>query len=242
MKGCVLCDMEEQQNRFATMITNDKTKCVYHNPILFETENFYLTIDLHPISDCHYLIVPKMHYTSYSLIPKKYEVELNFLIKLIKEKNDVENFILFEHGSGFINETLVGCGNSVFHAHMHFIGKLKYDSNKILKIMSLSGINLKELSIKTIERNNSLLQIIITNNDKCYNTPYLFLKFNDTECLIMLERDKIKIQSQFFRKMFSEEINGKGCFWNWKDIIEQNDKTVLQERIIKMITRFKVEK
>ncbi len=240
---CILCDTRRQQTTFVSLVARGEADLTSDNPILFETEHFYLTIDLHPVSDCHYLIIPKGHYTSYSLVPVEYERELDFIVGLIKEKTNTENFILFEHGSGIVNERLVGCGNSIFHAHLHFIGGLKYDLTEILGVISSYGVNPKELFMKRIKPGESLLQNIsvATYDGSCYHSPYLFLKFNDTDCFVMPEREETRIQSQFFRKMFAEEISGKGCFWNWKEGISHTDRLVLRQRVIRMIDLFKTK-
>lgn len=243
MENCILCNTGEQQIRFVSMVASSKISSAPDNPILAETDNFYLTIDLHPVSDCHYLIIPKGHFTSYSLVPKEYEKELEFLIELVKEKTAVEDFILFEHGSGFVDEKLVSCGNSVFHAHMHFIGGLRYELDRVLGVMSFYSVNPKELFMKTIKPGESLLSTIsaTTSDGKCHHSPYLFLKFNSTDCFVMPEREQVRIQSQFFRRMFAEEVGGRGCFWNWKEGMTQVDKIVLQKRIAGMIAPFKAK-
>lgn len=236
-KKCILCDIPLQEQKFKDL------KIIDGSPVLRETEHFYLTFDLHPISDCHYLIIPKEHITSYSLIPTDYQPELDALLQLTKEKSGVEHFILFEHGSGIVKNHLVGCGNSVFHAHLHFIGDLKYDLSEILKVISDHGIMPKELFMKTIQPKENLLHKIslATEDQKCLHSPYLFVKFNDTDFFIMPEREEVRIKSQFFRQVFAEELNGTGAFWDWKKGISHVDQLKNKERISKMLANFGIK-
>ena len=91
--------------------------------ILYQTENFYISIDGFPVSQHHLLIIPIQHQLSFSNIDKRYSDELQQIIyHLIEIYDNCKDFILFEHGNNReINKEHKTFGNSVDHAHLHFI-------------------------------------------------------------------------------------------------------------------------
>lgn len=91
--------------------------------IIFSDQHVFVTPDLSPIGELHFLIIPHKHYCNYATAPKVVRESLYKAIRYIREKiYQCEDFILFEHGSTKVNYG----GNSIDHAHVHII-KGKYD-------------------------------------------------------------------------------------------------------------------
>lgn len=242
-ESCILCNKKQQKSNFNKLYPNIS----YDNNFLMDSENFYVVTDLYPISSEHFLIIPKKHYTSYSMISYKLDDELNQLIKKITKKKNMEKFILFEHGAGIINDKIVGCGNSVFHAHIHLVGGLRYNLLDILKLLNKeSDLQIKELHMKHCANDKKEIGIIKQIQKNCKKkelfSPYLFVRYNQHECLVIPEKKLVKIKSQFFRKIFATEISGKKTFWNWKNRLGVIDKHLLKGRQKIMITHFKTKK
>ena len=101
---------------------------------MYQTENFYISIDGFPVSQHHLLIIPFQHQLSFSNLDKKYSEELQGIINyLIGVYGNCKDFILFEHGNNRkINKEQKTFGNSVDHAHWHFIPNIKISEEEII--------------------------------------------------------------------------------------------------------------
>jgi diadenosine tetraphosphate (Ap4A) HIT family hydrolase len=120
-----------------------KLECPHCDPasfalkkVLQETKNFYIVCDVHPLIEGHILIIPKKHLSCIGELPEKLFQEFVRLYDKVA-KFLLDNYGLvssFEHGK---------IGQTVFHAHMHF---LPYDGrpeniipeNKFRAIQKLS--------------------------------------------------------------------------------------------------------
>lgn len=99
IKNCVFCNRE-----------SDKGKTLY------ETENFFINMGIGLAAPGHVMLIPKCHYACCADIPERLRPEFEDLAKTIIEKikKNFGELFLIEYGV---------LGQSVFHAHLHFIPK-----------------------------------------------------------------------------------------------------------------------
>ncbi len=79
-----------------------------------ETKNFFIITDGAPLGPGHILLIPKKHFSCYASLPESLNEEfIDLRTKIIDflEKH-YGRTILFEHGIS---------GQTVFHAHLHFL-------------------------------------------------------------------------------------------------------------------------
>ena len=81
---------------------------------LYETENFFVKIGIAIVTPGHIMIISKNHYSCFGEMPPELDQEFNQL------KNKVFNLIQQHFSTPFLVE-FGAKGQSVFHAHIHFI-------------------------------------------------------------------------------------------------------------------------
>jgi histidine triad (HIT) family protein len=93
-------------------------------PRVYESENFFVINDNHPIKEGHCLIIPKKHYINLLDMPSSLGVELLDIAKkqgtrLIKEGK----------GEGFnlLQNNFSSAGQEVMHFHWHIVPRKKGD-------------------------------------------------------------------------------------------------------------------
>ena len=216
--------------------------------ILYQTENFYISIDGFPVSQHHLLIIPIQHQLSFSNLDKKYSDELQHIINhLIKIYDNCQDFILFEHGNNRkINLEKKTFGNSVDHAHLHFIPNVKISKEEIENYcLKDEKTNLKFKSSKNnfifTKEKNSQNFLEHLKEDLPTNGPYLFFYFNNELKSLCISESIIEgeIPSQYFRKFLSIFTNkeSENPFYNWKIPEELNASKENRELIINNILR-----
>lgn len=87
--------------------------------VLHETEHFRVVVGINIISAGHVMIVSKEHLPAFGAMPSEYDKEFWGLVDKVKKKI-TEKFsepMMIEYGNW---------GQSVFHAHMHFVPKISY--------------------------------------------------------------------------------------------------------------------
>ena len=222
----------EKQCKFCGPETCDKLfKKIYPGSpysILYQTENFYISIDGFPVSQHHLLIIPFQHQLSFSNLDKKYSEELQGIIDyLIGVYDHCKDFILFEHGNNRkINKDHKTFGNSVDHAHLHFIPNIKISEEKIINYCC----NDEKTCLKFKKQDNNFIFkkekskqnfLDYIQDDLPTNGPYLFFYFNNEIKKSVCISESIiegEVPSQYFRR-FLAIFNNKGCenpFYNWK--------------------------
>jgi len=84
------------------------------NQIIDESKNFYLLHDGFPLMEGHLLLIPKKHFDCYLGLDKNLIEEFNLLKKKVIDflTNYYQKPVIFEHGV---------VGQTVFHAHLHFL-------------------------------------------------------------------------------------------------------------------------
>jgi diadenosine tetraphosphate (Ap4A) HIT family hydrolase len=122
-KGCPFCEKNQET----------------YNRILEWTDDFYILSDIGPIVPGHLLLIPRQHIPCLATLDK--ELEKPFFV--LKEK--IISFLRKNYGQPIIFEHGV-TGQTVFHAHIHFIPTNEPLLDKILgkvearKIESLQDI------------------------------------------------------------------------------------------------------
>jgi len=94
---------------------------------IYENDNFFAVLDIHPISEGHTLIIPKKHYVNILDMPESMGEELISTIKDV-----ASNLIKNGKAEGFnilqSNEKVAQ--QEVFHLHFHVIPRKKDDGLK----------------------------------------------------------------------------------------------------------------
>ena len=86
--------------------------------IIYQDENIFVTPDISPIGEGHFLIITWDHYCNFACAPQTVRDSVKKAIKFISEKvYEGDNFLLFEHGSTNLKKS----GNSIDHAHIHTV-------------------------------------------------------------------------------------------------------------------------
>lgn len=187
-----------------------------------------------PISNHHLLIIPKFHYNSFCEIPSTLHYEFYFIIKIIRQTYNSEDILMFEHGSGSDNSIIKGCGNSVFHAHLHIIILLDKNHNFTLSGIKDNLLLAYDLTLKEFNDSNFLLKMQECNKNRY---SYLFIKYKENH-LLFVNSNNTNIESQFLRKYFLYLNNFK--YWDWKNL-NNDSKTFFIEKI-SFILKFWISK
>ena len=244
---CNFCSSEYSDELFHDVYPNAKTS------ILYKTKNFYISIDGYPVCENHLLIVPFDHELSFSNLNKEYSEELEELLNYMKKiYNNCNSYVLFEHGNNRKKGDKRSFGNSVNHAHMHFIPYKIIDKNEIInycfknentKLKLKEGVHYNNCFFENKSRKNILDYI---KEDLPTNEPYLFLHFvkekAETLCITENSIDG-EIPSQYFRKLLAIFMNPneKNPFYDWKISTEvklsQNQRINIINRIF---TKFSI--
>ena len=132
MEDCVFCDREK--------ILED---------ILHETDNFFVKVGLGILTPGHVMVIPKGHYLCYGELPDALEPEYGE-IKRWTQEQVTERF-----AAPSIVEYTPGYGQSIHHAHSHFI-PLKgdgYEVQSLLEEMFLPGnLNIEKADRKRLKQ------------------------------------------------------------------------------------------
>ena len=99
---------------------NSKTSDISH-----ENEFAYASYDTYPVSDYHYLIIPKRHIENYFALTDEELIACNDLIKIVKKEtlNKDKSIKAFNLG------TNIGkiAGQTIMHCHIHLIPRRQGD-------------------------------------------------------------------------------------------------------------------
>lgn len=114
--------------------------------VLYENQRFIIIPSLGPVADCHLLVLPKKHVSSYAALDTE---SLYYAEKLIRQtsclvKRKFGSSMVFEHGT---LDSEIHSSASCFHAHMHIVScpysivpLLRNDELKLRKINSLCSL------------------------------------------------------------------------------------------------------
>lgn len=218
---CNFCSCEYSDKLFHMVYQISQSSILYK-------KNFYISTDGYPICENHLLIVPFEHQFSFSNINRKNSEELEEVINyIIKKYNNCNNYILFEQGNNRKKDDKRTFGNSVIHAHIHFIPTQKMAKEKLIdycfrnentKLKLKENDDYKNCFFQCTKQKNFLDYL---NDDLPTNEPYLFFHFNHEKMESLCITESLidgEIPSQYFRKLFAIFMNPKmqNPFYNWK--------------------------
>jgi histidine triad (HIT) family protein len=95
---------------------------------VYENDNVYAFLDIHPVNEYHTLVIPKKHYENIFDIPEK---ELIEVISVVRELVD-----LYHHKLGISNVQIINSSGSeaqqsVFHMHFHIVPRRIGDGQNV---------------------------------------------------------------------------------------------------------------
>lgn len=165
---------------------------------LFEDDNFWIVCDAHPLIRGHILIIPKEHMPCMGALSKQLFSRFTELYKQVKVfiNEYYGQLAVFEHGI---------IGQTVFHAHIHF---LPFD-NTIDSIIPEADL-LREI--------NSIDQLK-TEFEQC--GKYLYTEINNRKWLV----DSSLGYPRFFRERFGKTLGAEERA-NWKTA--RNNKGLME--------------
>ena len=114
----------------------DKENCIFckivkkeiPSEIIFESENFIVIKDIHPISQGHSLIISKNHYENILDFPNILGSELVSVIKevffILQKETNCEGF-------NVVQNNFSAAGQIINHLHFHIIPRKKNDGVKL---------------------------------------------------------------------------------------------------------------
>lgn len=178
---CIFCDNIEKKD------------------IIKETENFYWKVGRGIITPGHTMIISKKHYSSFG------DIDCNIIKEFLLLKKLVINEITKKFSKPFMVE-YGAFGQSIFHAHIHFIPKSGNDYNNINIINDLVNKGLHKLNLNPIKIKN-FKEII-----KYYQENKKYLYFEDEEEKIIIPiTDGVKNNLDLFDyRAFFTKIGIKG--------------------------------
>lgn len=164
--------------------------------LLFETSNFRVVCDVHPIVEGHILIIPKKHFSCSGEFPKDIFEEFLGLYKKVSKFLEAEYGMVssFEHGK---------IGQTVFHAHVHLM-PFKGEAASIVPEGKGKLVKIRDLAI---------LRDIFKKNGQ-----YLFFSIGSSRWLVANDLGT----PRFFRDRFAKAL-GRPERGNWK-LMEENKK------------------
>lgn len=214
MKNCIFCG-------------NDRSKSImdmgFPNPVVLETEHFYITPDFSPLFVGHLLVVTKEHLGSMAELDYACYEELNELKRVVLPKLLAsDNLIFFEHGS----VKKIYSAATIEHAHLHAIPFVEgfndeYVYNYLAENESKIG-NVEECN--TYEVLHSYYENII---------PYLYIEWSNKGIIASVNEN---ITSQILRKMFQPFSHE--CY-DWKKTINSESNIERFKRTLELVNRNK---
>ncbi len=95
---------------------------------VYETEDAYAFLDIHPVSRYHTLVIPKKHYTNIFDIP---EQELTAVLSTVKKIAKLYEQKLGIQDLQIISNSGAAAQQEVFHMHFHIIPRRVGDGQNI---------------------------------------------------------------------------------------------------------------
>lgn len=177
------------------------------------TPNFTSLVSLGAIRAGYLLILPKFHYTAFSLLDKNLAIEAhnlkNILVRVVEEIFLPP--IIFEHGSiGNDSST----GNCIDHAHLHIL------PTKVNLFPRLQK-NFPYISIKHL---TDLIDI------KLQKQPYIYYEHAGQGYAFLVNQN---LPSQYMRRLVLEE-EGNPDEWDWEVFLGKNNIIETVNKLKKM--------
>lgn len=95
---------------------------------VYENENVYAFLDIHPVNEYHTLVIPKCHYESIFDLP---ENELQEVMSVVKEITTLFSSKLGIRNVQIINSSGSEAQQDVFHVHFHIVPRKKGDKQDV---------------------------------------------------------------------------------------------------------------
>lgn len=209
---------------------NKVENCVFCDPklnrgeVIFETENFFVNIGVGLAAPGHVMLIPKAHYDCCADIHKNLRSEFECLTKMIFEK------IKKEFAAPFLVEYGV-FGQSVFHAHLHFIPKAR-KATELYPAYEIKDV-FREMQIPAdiLARSASWEAAAAL---KKQNGGYVFLR--DDNLSLIFERFDQKLSYRYF---FNHQLAIKDIPARWQDIgDEQKQIDEFKKQTTKNLLKF----
>ena len=168
---CFLCHISNHGGKRDATEFNRTTEKI-SDTIIYESENFYLQIELGAMTKGMLMICPKKHYLSAAQLPEKvfkeyYEVmhHTEWLLKAIYGDKPV---IFFEHGSA--PSGLSSHKRSIVHAHTHVAWGVPFDKKY------LEAVCVRPVKCESVSKDSKYFsyqegadgQLYLVNNPKVY--------------------------------------------------------------------------
>ncbi|MFH0832333.1 MAG: HIT family protein [Candidatus Aenigmatarchaeota archaeon] len=154
---------------------------------LFHDDYFWIVCDAHPLTEGHILVIPKAH------VPCMAALDNNAFVKFRELYENVSNFLNRAYGRTAVFEHGIA-GQSVFHAHTHFLP---------------FGGSINEIIPEKLAKRISDLGELKTEFNKEHE--YLYFAIGDNKHLV----DTRIAYPRFFRERFAESL-GVEERGNWK--------------------------
>jgi len=202
---CYFCDGLFQLNKKIGLASDES--------IIYKDDNVFITPDIAPVAEGHFLIVSKVHWNSFANADENTYASLeqakDFLKKYVFTN---KKLLFFEHGAVRKNTA----GACINHAHMHVI--------PIFFEIDIDGFISTFASSEKIEANkHSILQCAKDNQ------PYIYYEIEkDNSWLYPVE----VLPHQFFRMMVSYRFSIK--HYRWGEQYETDKSKELFENTLKL--------
>jgi diadenosine tetraphosphate (Ap4A) HIT family hydrolase len=176
---------------------------------LFESKRFLIVCDSHPLTEGHILIITKKHLKCAGALPAAAFSEYKTMYKLVLD------FLEKTYGKAAVFEYGV-TGQTVFHAHTHF---LPYQS-------SIAEIVPEKSSLKKIPSVDSV------RKEYNKNKKYLYVAINNDHWLVDTKIGVVGFLRARFAKVLGAERRG-----NWKEARRNTELMNLFQRDIHALKR-----
>lgn len=192
---CFLCSIADHMEMGSTQLFNQMVKNE-HDMIIYESENFFVKIELGCMKKGMLMICPKMHVLSAANIPDEFMDEYLQIMRdvefILKGTYGDKPVIFFEHGSapsGFSSHE-----RSIVHAHTHVAWGVSFPQ-KYLDMVCLKPVS----------------DIRVSKDSK-----YLSYQKGTKGPVLLVNDPEIYIQRQYPRQVIGELIGIPNELTNWR--------------------------
>ncbi len=198
-------------------------------------QDLFLTVDTHQVLAVeqhqewqvpYFLAVPYQHKTSFALLPRNMETELEallryaeFCVRSDRRTAAAKNRILFEHGQSRDGNKV----KSIYHAHLHCL----FFSMDVEDVLALALSEMSRLGVpyQVVKGEDTYLATLAAYVPE--GMDYLYFRVNDVE-IVALDDANDRIYSQFFRQILARAY---GCeFIDWKTATPEQE-AIFHERL-----------
>lgn len=209
MKNCRFCNFLDSRKSKGFIDLFDNLSCDFE--LLADLNDFFIILDVAPISAGHVLVVSKKHKQSFLSYWVNQHNKLQKILKVISavifEKKGV-NSIACEHG---LLQRYKGSSGCIDHAHIHVIP---------INIKLIDSLRDEVCELHETYNFGRKLNSLSANH-------YIYFKDIDCKEYISISNE---IPSQLIRRIIAKKT-GK-LYWSWKDYIDFSEQTNTKETIV----------